>query len=269
MVKHNGVLYRAADAHAHIYPGKIAEKATENVGRFYDLPMAEVGLPHVLNEEGTAVGSINFSSAPLRQKWSQVGSINRFIAAKCEKYPKFVGLGAWHRDIEDVEKELNEIQALGRTASSCTRIFKGFAIDDEKMLPVYKACMARDLPILFHMGDARSELSAPKKLANVLEKLPELKCIAAHLGGYQRWDEAKACLKGANVWVDTSSSLFVLNPDEARRSIEHFGMDKVMFGTDFPMWTHKKELERFFALGYGEDENRKMLYDNFEKLFKL
>ena len=38
MVKHNGVLYRAADAHAHIYPGKIAEKATENVGRFYDLP---------------------------------------------------------------------------------------------------------------------------------------------------------------------------------------------------------------------------------------
>ena len=147
--------------------------------------------------------------------------------------------------------------------------FQGFAIDDEKMLPVYKACMARDLPILFHMGDARSELSAPKKLANVLEKLPELKCIAAHLGGYQRWDEAKACLKGANVWVDTSSSLFVLNPDEARRSIEHFGMDKVMFGTDFPMWTHKKELERFFALGYGEDENRKMLYDNFEKLFKL
>ena len=119
------------------------------------------------------------------------------------------------------------------------------------------------------MGDARRELSAPKKIANVLEKLPELKCIAAHLGGYQRWDEAKACLKGANVWVDTSSSLFVLNPDEARRSIEHFGMDKVMFGTDFPMWTHEKELERFFALAYGEEENRKMLYDNFEKLFKL
>ena len=172
MVKHNGVLYRAADAHAHIYPGKIAEKATENVGRFYDLPMAEVGLPHVLNEEGTAVGFDKFLVCSVATKVEQVGSINRFIAAKCEKYPKFVGLG-------------------------------------------------------------------------------------------------KACLKGANVWVDTSSSLFVLNPDEARRSIEHFGMDKVMFGTDFPMWTHKKELERFFALGYGEEENRKMLYDNFEKLFKL
>lgn len=269
MVKHNGVLYRAADAHAHIYPGKIAEKATENVGRFYDLLMAEVGLPHVLNEEGTAVGFDKFLVCSVATKVEQVGSINRFIAAKCEKYPKFVGLGAWHRDIEDVEKELNEIQALGLHGIKLHSDFQGFAIDDEKMLPVYKACMARDLPILFHMGDARSELSAPKKLANVLEKLPELKCIAAHLGGYQRWDEAKACLKGANVWVDTSSSLFVLNPDEARRSIEHFGVDKVMFGTDFPMWTHEKELERFFALAYGEEENRKMLYDNFEKLFKL
>ena len=44
MVKHNGVLYRAADAHAHIYPGKIAEKATENVGHFYDL---QIGRAHV------------------------------------------------------------------------------------------------------------------------------------------------------------------------------------------------------------------------------
>lgn len=269
MVKHNGVLYRAADAHAHIYPGKIAEKATENVGRFYDLPMAEVGLPHVLNEEGTAVGFDKFLVCSVATKVEQVGSINRFIAAKCEKYPKFVGLAHGTGTLRMSKKSSMKFRRSACTASSCTRIFKAFPIDDEKMLPVYKACMARDLPILFHMGDARSELSAPKKLANVIEKLPELKCIAAHLGGYQRWDEAKACLKGANVWVDTSSSLFVLNPDEARRSIEHFGMDKVMFGTDFPMWTHEKELERFFALAYGEEENRKMLYDNFEKLFKL
>ena len=45
MVKHNGVLYRAADAHAHIYPGKIAEKATENVGRFYDLSLIHISEP--------------------------------------------------------------------------------------------------------------------------------------------------------------------------------------------------------------------------------
>lgn len=38
MVKHNGVLYRAADAHAHIYPGKIAEKATKTLAVFMIFP---------------------------------------------------------------------------------------------------------------------------------------------------------------------------------------------------------------------------------------
>ena len=161
------------------------------------------------------------------------------------------------RTLRTSKKELNEIQALGLHGIKLHSDFQGFAIDDKKMLPVYKACMARDLADFISHGDARSELSAPKKLANVLEKLPELKCIAAHLGGYQRWDEAKACLKGANVWVDTSSSLFVLNPDEARRSIEHFGMDKSHVRHGFPHVDARKSSERFFRTRLREDENRK------------
>ena len=55
-VHHNGVTYRAADAHAHIYPGKIAEKATASVGDFYHIPMHNVGLPHVLAQRGGEAG---------------------------------------------------------------------------------------------------------------------------------------------------------------------------------------------------------------------
>ena len=35
------------------------------------------------------------------------------------------------------------------------------------------------------------------------------------------------------------------------------------------MWSPKEELERFFALGYGQEDNRKMLYGNFARLFRL
>ena len=38
MVKHNGVLYRAADAHAHIYPGKIAERRPKTSAIFMIFP---------------------------------------------------------------------------------------------------------------------------------------------------------------------------------------------------------------------------------------
>ena len=71
-VTHNGVTYRVADAHAHIYPGKIAEKATANVGRFYDIEMEEVGLPHILSEEGKAAGIDRYLVCSVATKVEQV-----------------------------------------------------------------------------------------------------------------------------------------------------------------------------------------------------
>lgn len=268
-VTHNGVTYRVADAHAHIYPGKIAEKATANVGRFYDIEMEEVGLPHILSEEGKAAGIDRYLVCSVATKVEQVESINRFIAEKCAKYPAFIGLGAWHQDVADIEGELDRIQALGLRGIKLHPDFQCFNIDDDRMIPVYEACMRRGMVVLFHTGDDRTDFSSPRRLANVLEKLPEFVCIAAHLGGYREWADARAVLHGTNVYIDTSSSLFAVSAEDARRSIAHFGIDKTLFGTDFPMWSPKEELERFFALGYGEAENRRILYDNFAKLFSL
>lgn len=268
-VIHDGITYRAADAHTHIYPEKIAAKATANVGNFYGIEMDEIGLPEVLYKEGTEVGIERFLVCSVATKVEQVGSINRFIAETCAEYPAFIGLAAWHQDITDIEGELDRIEAAGLRGIKVHPDFQHFNIDDENMLLLYAACQRRGLPILFHMGDDRMDFSSPVRLARVLDKLPDLTCIAAHLGGYQRWEEAIEVLRGTNVYVDTSSTLFAVKPEKARRSIEHFGVDKTMFGTDFPMWTHKEELNRFFAMEYGETDNRKMLWDNFAKLFSL
>ena len=59
-VTYHGISYRAADTHAHIYPGKIAEKATASVGDFYHVDMLNGGLPHVLAERGGAAGIDRF-----------------------------------------------------------------------------------------------------------------------------------------------------------------------------------------------------------------
>ena len=113
------------------------------------------------------------------------------------------------------------------------------------------------------------DFSSPRRLMAVLEKLPDFTCIAAHLGGYTEWDTARSALRGANVYIDTSSSLFMVPPEQAWESIAHFGVGRTMFGTDFPMWQPGEELRRFFALGFSEEDNRAMLYGNFAKLFGL
>ena len=268
-VQHNGVTYRAADAHAHIYPGKIAEKATASVGDFYHIPMQNVGLPHVLAQRGGEAGIDRFLVCSVATKVEQVRSINQFIQEKCEKYPQFIGLGAWHQDITDISGEMDDIQARGLRGIKLHPDFQEFMIDDPKMLDVYKEAHRRGLPILFHTGDSRTEFSSPHRLMNVIVKLPDFTCIAAHLGGYSEWEEARRELSGTNVYIDTSSSLFKISPEEAKENIAHFGVDHTMFGTDFPMWDPKEELERFFALGFSQEENQAMLYDNFARLFQL
>ena len=268
-VQHNGVTYRAADAHAHIYPGKIAEKATASVGDFYHIPMHNVGLPHVLAQRGGEAGIDRFLVCSVATKVEQVRSINQFIQEKCQKYPQFIGLGAWHQDITDISGEMDDIQARGLRGIKLHPDFQEFMIDDPKMLDMYKEAHRRGLPILFHTGDSRTEFSSPHRLMNVIDKLPDFTCIAAHLGGYSEWEEARRELSGTNVYIDTSSSLFKVSPEEAKENIAHFGVDHTMFGTDFPMWDPKEELERFFALGFSQEENQAMLYDNFARLFQL
>ena len=268
-VQHQGVTYRAADAHAHIYPGKIAEKATASVGHFYSIPMQNVGLPHVLAQRGGEAGIDRFLVCSVATKVEQVRSINQFIQQKCEKYPQFIGLAAWHQDVEDIQGEMDDIQARGLRGIKLHPDFQQFFIDDPRMLPVYEEAHRRGLPVLFHTGDSRTDYSSPYRLMRVIEKIPEFTCIAAHLGGYSEWKEARRELSGANVYIDTSSSLFKVSREEAEENIAHFGVDHTMFGTDFPMWQPKEELERFFALGYSQEENQAMLYDNFARLFHL
>lgn len=268
-VIYQGASYRAADTHAHIYPGKIAEKATTSVGSFYHLKMRNVGMPHVLAERGAAAGIDRFLVSSVATKVEQVRPINEFIEKKCREYPQFVGLAAWHQDIADIGAQLDDIQRRGLRGIKLHPDFQGFSIDDEKMLPFYREADRRGLIILFHTGDSRTDFSSPRRLMNVLEKLPDFTCIAAHLGGYTQWEEARQVLHGTNVYVDTSSSLFALTREQARDSIAHFGVDRTMFGTDFPMWNPEEELQRFFSLGFSEEENRKILYDNFARLFHL
>lgn len=266
-VTHKGITYRVADGHAHIYPGKIAEKATAAVGDFYKIEMDHVGLPHILRELGEKAGVERYLVSSVATKAEQARSISEFIAEKCRSYPEYIGFGAWHQDLSDIDAEMDVIQSLGLKGIKLHPDFQRFNIDDDKMTDVYKEAARRGLPVLFHTGDDRTDYSHPQRLAKVMERVPELTAIAAHLGGYRRYKEAKSVLKGSGVYIDTSSSLFYVEPEEAAESIRSFGAEHTMFGTDFPMWSPEKELERFFALGLTEEENRQILWGSFEKLF--
>jgi len=121
-------------------------------------------------------------------------------------------------------------------------------------------------PILIHCGDSRYEYSAPKKIANLHRDFPNLMILAAHLGGYERWNEAEEYLAGLeNVKYDTCSSLAFMSPERAAELIRRYGVENCFYGSDFPMWRHEDEFRNILSLGFTEVENRRIFAENFKE----
>ena len=153
------------DAHSHIYPDKIACKASSAVGDFYGVDMnaknasassmlaACEGSPithHLVHSVATTPG--------------QVPIINDFIAEQCRAHDNFVGFATMHQDFEDVEGEINRALEEGSREAARTIVSSvdasghgtavaGIAAGDSRgaavgqtadgggRMPVYAACL--------------------------------------------------------------------------------------------------------------------------------
>ena len=94
--------------------------------------------------------------------------------------------------------------------------------------------------------------------------------IGAHFAGWSVWQDATEKLAGTpNLYVDLSSSLYALSPQEANRLIHAYGVDKVLWGTDYPMWESESEMELFNKIGLTKDEEKMILYENAANLLKI
>lgn len=257
------------DFHAHIYPAKIAEKASDTIGQFYNIQMKYKGSPESLLESGSRIGVDRYIVHSTATAPHQVESINNYIIGEVESHPEFIGFGTIHPEYENYENELIRIYSAGLMGIKLHPDFQKFPIDLREMDDIYEVIAGLKMPILVHAGDYRYDYSGPKRIAHVLEKHPTLKVVAAHFGGYTQWEDSEKYLVGKNVWFDTSSSLWKLTPDEAMRMIRNHGVEKMLFGVDYPMWDHQEELERFNKLPLTPEERDAILYKNAMDLLGL
>lgn len=261
--------YDIIDAHAHIFPEKIAGNATVNIGKFYDIPMDSCGMSRKLIEGGNTIGVSKYLVCSTATVPHQVRTINKFISAECTKNPQFFGFGTTHPLSDDIESDIAQIKELGLHGVKLHPDFQQFDADSPEAFKIYEM-IEGELPLLIHCGDPRYDFSAPEKIRRICENFPDLKIQAAHLGGYQRWDEAQEYLCGfKNTVFDISSSLPFMGAEKAAERIKKFGVDKCFFGCDFPMWNHSSELELFLKLGFSEKENQMILAENFRNFYNI
>ena len=262
--------YKIIDAHCHIYPDKIAEKASESTGNFYNIPMCLDGKISTLSEHGKRAGIDHFIVQSVATTPMQVSSINNFIASSVsQSNGNFTGLGTLHPDSHDIKADVDEIINLGLKGVKLHPDIQKFKIDDYRMLKIYELCEGK-LPILMHTGDHRYDYSNPNRMIPILDIYKDLVVIGAHFGGWSMWEEAANKLyKYKNFYVDCSSSLYAMSPEKAKELIMLYGTDRVLFGTDYPMWEPEEEIERFMNIDLTEKQREDILYNNAAKMFNI
>ena len=82
-------------------------------------------------------------------------------------------------------------------------------------------------------------------------------------------DLALEYLKDEKCYLDTSSSFFVMGMKRAKELIRIYGAERMVFGSDFPMWSGAEELERFMSMNLTDEENELILNKNAKNILKI
>ena len=176
---------RIIDFHTHIYPQKVAEKATASICNFYGLEGGGMcGTADQLIVRGDMAGISEFVVLPVAIKPDHVRSINHFISEQVAENNRFYGFGTVHAEMDNICEEIEYINSKGLLGIKMHPDTQLFNIDDERLFPMYKMIEGK-FPVIFHTGDPRYDYSHPARVRRVLDKFPKLEVIAANSSAKQ------------------------------------------------------------------------------------
>ena len=250
------------DFHTHVYPDRLADKATQATCDFYGLCTDQTGTVEQLQQKGQAAGIDRFVLLPVAVHPQGVRRVNEFIVEQVREHPEFYGFGPVHPDLEDMTGEIDYIRSSGLLGVKLHPDMQEINTDDERLFPLNERLRAIGMPLFVHCGDEHRDFSHPRRLRRVLDRFPGLTVIAAHLGGWSKWEEALACLQDTDCYLDISSCMMFMPPERVVAYVRAFGAHRVLFGTDFPIWDPVTEVRSLMALPLTDDEKEQVFYRN-------
>ncbi len=258
------------DIHTHIYPEKIAQKATQSVRDFYELEgsVQMNGTADMLLQQGDKAGISQFVVLPVSNTPNHVRSINEFIVEQAKNQPRFLGFGTLHADMQELSAEAEWIIGQGLKGIKMHPDSQRFNIDDPRLFPVYEQLQGV-IPVMLHMGDTRYDYSHPARLRRVLDNFPHLQVIAAHFGGYSMFETARENLSDKDCIFDISSAMMFMEPGQAEHYIGHYGAERMAYGTDYPLWDPVTEVNRFLQLKLTDAEFEQIAHKTAERILRL
>ena len=170
--------------------------------------------------------------------------------------------------MDNLMEEVERIPAMGLKGIKIHPDCQHFDIDDPRLFPVYEAVQGK-LPMMMHLGDEQYDHSHPARLRRVLQLFPNLQVCAAHFGGHTMYETAKEYLSDTNCIMDISSTLMFLDKKAAEDYVNHYGAERLAFGTDYPVWDPKWEIDLFLSLDLTDDQKEQIAWKTAARFLNL
>jgi predicted TIM-barrel fold metal-dependent hydrolase len=198
-----------------------------------------------------------------------------------QKFPhRFIGLGCFDPADEQAPIEAERCLAGGLSGIGELAFYRS-GIDDaalEQLDPIMRTCLDRSLPVLIHTNEPVGHHyhgKTPVTLAQIyqlIKRFSDNKIILAHWGGglffYSLMKkQVKEFLK--NVYFDTAASPFLYDATVFRIAVELVGVDRILFGTDFPLLLPARYYSDMDRAGLTRTQIDKICGLNAQALFLL
>lgn len=282
------------DFHTHVFPDKIADRVIKSIekntlehqgilinsGLSEDLPsVAErfmAVIPATLDaiKKSMSENGIDASLVlPIATTLTQSTSINKF-AEQINNKNGIYSLGSLHPFQEDWESVLYGIKEKGLRGIKLHPEYQNFYIDCPESIRVLKKCEELDMLVVLHAGNdvgiAPPARCMPDRLRRILDyHVSGKNIVAAHMGGWEAWDDVEKYLVGTPVYFDTAYTLSCMDKEQFVRIVKNHGSEKILFGTDSP-WRHQGETAQCLSeIGLTEGELANIFYKNAKKLLKI
>jgi len=257
------------DFHTHAFPDAIAARAIETLEAEVagDIRAFLDGRICSLLASMDAAGIDTAVVCPIATKPKQFEGILEWSLSI--RSDRLIPLGSIHPDADDVAGQVRRLADAGLIGMKLHPMYQQFAVDEPRLDPLYAATADAGLIIVMHSGyDIAfddSELANPVRIASVLDRHPDLKLVATHLGGWKDWRRVREQLADREIYIETSFSLDWMPADEAVDLMRTLGVHRLLFGTDSPWADQTEEIRRMAALDLTDAEREAVFGGNAER----
>jgi uncharacterized protein len=281
------------DCHAHIYSRTIMDNVLriEGLSDFLHLDRSSVACRTHKEDlkKDAADGGVRACLLLPVASVNGVSETNNQFLKMVEGESDLFTAGAIHPSAPNLDEELEKLGSSNVRALKLSSFTQKFDLDSAENQRLFKKIKNHNIKqnrqffvILdtFYQADrffnaSRDFVTTPEKLGRLVAQFPEVNFVAAHMGGLAApFDEVEKHLAPRNnLYLDTSNAAHMFSREQFIQLTTIHGPDRILFGTDWPWFSHKDEVpfiqELLIQAGFTEEEQSRIFSRNIAQLLSL